>query len=367
MTALHAAGFLKYPGDVNTDRQIDVADGVLLARYCVEDLTVVITDEGICNADADGNQQVNAADTVCVLRMIAGMIPMPMNPYAAESRPETGLPETTALPAETAPAETAPETNAADVQNQTSEHAVLTADQKSYPLGVSISVLSLDAQPAETLTVQYQDGNVVFAVYAAEPEYTAIAFAQNDDIFGYYILCSEYSAPEGYNVQEMRDQHEQNRLYAILVQEEGKTISFSALADRSDMHFLSKLAFYATNGIRAVNELDGYIWDEELAKAALAHSREMADNDFCDHNSLDGTKFGDRLLNFGIDWQACAENIDFGYLDPFSAVNGWYNSKSGHRNNLLSRKYERVGIGFAYGAESEYLFYGTQDFYCRWK
>ena len=369
ISVLHAAGFEKYPGDVNVDRKIDVSDGVLLARFCVEDVTVIITDEGLANADADSDQHVDPSDTVCVLRMIAGQIPMPKNPYAEDSVPETTVPpETTAVSEETT---TEPVVTTAEpiltVPPQEQTETVLIADQKAYPLGVSVSVLSRDAQPDETLTVQYQAGNIIFAIYAAEPEQTMIAFAHNDDIFGYYIICSSYEAPEGYTAAEFRDDHQQNRLYAVLVQKEGLSIAFPHLEDKSEFQVLSKLAYYATNGVRGVNGLDPYIWDEELAKAALQHSREMADNDFCSHNSLDGTKFGDRLLNFGIDWQACAENIDFGYLDPFSAVNGWYNSKSGHRSNLLSRKYERIGIGFAYNENAAYSYYGTQDFYCGWK
>ncbi len=369
ISVLHAAGFEKYPGDVNVDRKIDVSDGVLLARFCVEDVTVIITDEGLANADADGDQHVDPSDTVCVLRMIAGQIPMPKNPYAKDSVPETTVPpETTAVSEETT---TEPVVTTAEpiltVPPQEQTETVLIADQKAYPLGASVSVLSRDAQPDETLTVQYQAGNIIFAIYAAEPEQTMIAFAHNDDIFGYYIICSSYEAPEGYTAAEFRDDHQQNRLYAVLVQKEGLSIAFPHLEDKSEFQVLSKLAYYATNGVRGVNGLDPYIWDEELAKAALQHSREMADNDFCSHNSLDGTKFGDRLLNFGIDWQACAENIDFGYLDPFSAVNGWYNSKSGHRSNLLSSKYERIGIGFAYNENAAYSYYGTQDFYCGWK
>jgi uncharacterized protein YkwD len=48
-------------------------------------------------------------------------------------------------------------------------------------------------------------------------------------------------------------------------------------------------------------------------------------------------------------------------------VNGWYNSKAGHRDNLLSSKYERIGIGFAFNENAAYSYYGTQDFYCGWK
>ena len=242
----------------------------------------------------------------------------------------------------------------------------LTADGKAYPLGVSVSVLSCDAQPDETLTVNYQTGNIIFAVFAADPKQTVIAFAHNDDIFGYYLLCRAYQAPAGYTVTEMRDRQKNDTLYAVLVQKQGLSISFPQLNDHTDTQVLSKLAFYATNGIRALNGLDGYLWDEELAKVAMQHSVEMAENDYFDHKSLDGTKFSKRLLDFGIDWQACAENIDYGYPEPFSAVNGWFNSETGHRENILSPVYQRVGTAFASNGEEPHRFYGTQDFYKGW-
>ena len=101
-----ASGFQKYPGDANTDRQIDVSDGVLIARYCVEDVSALITEEGLANADADGDGEVNGNDTICVLKMIAALIPMPKNPYD-EPHPDTQPAETTAPLAETAPVTTA--------------------------------------------------------------------------------------------------------------------------------------------------------------------------------------------------------------------------------------------------------------------
>ena len=375
---LSASGFQKFPGDANTDRQIDVADGVLIARYCVEDVNALITEEGLANADADGDGEVSGNDTVCVLKMIAALIPMPKNPYdephpdiqpaettapvtAAEPEQTEAVTETTAEPEQTdAPAETtaAPE--------QPAQAAYLTADGKNYPLGVSVSVLSCDALPDETLTVNYKTGNIIFAVFAADPKQTMIAFAHNDNIFGYYIFCKAYQAPEGYSVTEMRDRQQNDALYAVLVQKQGLSISFNQLSDYTDTKVLSKLSYYATNGLRALSGLDGYIWDEELAKAAMQHSTEMAENDYFDHKSFDGTKFSKRLLDFGIDWQACAENIDFGYPEPFSAVNGWFNSETGHRENLLSPVYQRVGAAFASSGEDSGRFYGTQDFYRGW-
>jgi len=373
---LHAAGYLVYPGDVNTDRHVDISDGVLLARFCIEDKTVRITDEGVANADVNEDGEISTDDMSYLLRMIAFQVPMSKNPYLTEPRPgTTSVPDITTAAETTTTQESTTETSETTVQTETeplpetsteAQSEVLIADQRELPLGRSISVLSRDAQPNETLTVYYQNGNIIFSIFAAEPEKTTVAFAFQDDIFGYYTFCSDYTVPEGYDVTEFRDQQKGNALYAVLVQKSGLSIAFPNLAEGVEMTVHGKLAYYATNGVRAINGMNGFIWDEELAKVAMLHSREMADNNFCEHESFDGTKFSDRLLNNGIDWQACAENIDYGYRDPFSAVNGWYNSTKGHRNNLLHEKCTRIGVAFAYNPESDHDYYGTQDFYRGW-
>ena len=58
-------------GDVNVDRSIDVADAVLLARYCVSDPEAKISDSGMKRADANGDGNVTAEDVTVILRKIA--------------------------------------------------------------------------------------------------------------------------------------------------------------------------------------------------------------------------------------------------------------------------------------------------------
>ena len=367
LAALRAQGFLQYPGDINLDRQIDVSDGVMIARFCSGDSSAYVTEEGLANADADLNGEISTDDITCVLRMIVGYVPKPRNPYetAAVPRPDTTAPEESKKTGDLSTVTAAQQTEAEQTDSVTENSMTeIIADGKAYPLGVSISVLTGSVKPAETLTVPYRKGNVIFSVFSDVPEQTVAAFAFDDIIFGYYLLCRTYTAPAGYTVKAFCDKMQDDRLYAVLVQREGMDIRFTALADCDDLQVLSKLAFYAANGIRAQHGLPGYRWDPELAKAARLHSADMAVNNFCEHESSDGTAFGDRLDRCGIGWQSCAENIDYGYLDPFSAVNGWYNSAAGHRDNLLSQKYVRTGIAFAYHPDADYLFYGTQDF-CR--
>ena len=65
---------VKY-GDVNCDDSVDVADAVLLARYCVEDRTANISEQGIKNADCNLDSQVTPDDGIKILQYIAKIIP----------------------------------------------------------------------------------------------------------------------------------------------------------------------------------------------------------------------------------------------------------------------------------------------------
>jgi len=365
------------PGDINVDNEINVRDGVMLARSCAEDDTLEITALGKRNADINRDGNVKADDLSLLIRQLAERVPF-SDPYDDESV-ETTVTEATATTTTTSTTVTFTETTTVSTEDTTttvtvttppviSDSPVLTVDDRTLPLDVSLSKLTGDQAPDELLTVQYKTCNMTFAIYADDPAHTLIGISANDLLIGYYAIGARYTAPEGYKTVEYIDKNSagSGELYAILVLKDGYSIKFGDVADQNNYSVLSKLNYYGVNGVRALNGLPGYIWDEELAKVALAHSREMADNDFFEHNSLDGTKFSARLLNAGIDWSVCAENIDCGYNDPFAALNGWYNSESGHRKNILSEKYTNFGVGFAYNPDSYYGYYGTQDFYKGW-
>ncbi len=58
-------------GDVNGDTKIDISDAVLLARFCTEDSTAVITDQGIQNADVNSSGNIDLDDVNEILKKIA--------------------------------------------------------------------------------------------------------------------------------------------------------------------------------------------------------------------------------------------------------------------------------------------------------
>lgn len=58
-------------GDINQDGSADVGDAVLLARYLAADAEAVVYDQGLKNADVDGNGSVRDEDLTALLRRIA--------------------------------------------------------------------------------------------------------------------------------------------------------------------------------------------------------------------------------------------------------------------------------------------------------
>ena len=62
---------LAITGDVTLDCTVDVSDAVLLARFCTEDSTAVITDQGKQNADVNDSGNIDLDDVTAILRKIA--------------------------------------------------------------------------------------------------------------------------------------------------------------------------------------------------------------------------------------------------------------------------------------------------------
>ena len=85
--------------------------------------------------------------------------------------------------------------------------------------------------------------------------------------------------------------------------------------------------------------------DDRLAAAAEGHSRDMADNGYFDHTSLDGRDFGRRAAEHGYDW-AIGENIAAGQRTVQEVMDAWMNS-DGHRANILNCDARAIGLGIA--------------------
>lgn len=93
-----------------------------------------------------------------------------------------------------------------------------------------------------------------------------------------------------------------------------------------------------------------------LSKAARRHARDMARNNYFSHNSRNGASFLDRIKKTGYlrgarSWMA-GENLAWGsgrLSTPRATVRAWMNSP-GHRANILTGRFEHIGIGIVFDA-----------------
>jgi uncharacterized protein YkwD len=98
-----------------------------------------------------------------------------------------------------------------------------------------------------------------------------------------------------------------------------------------------------------------------LGRAARAHSRDMADNDYFDHTSRDGRSPADRAQAAGYRSRFVGENIAAGGSTPERTVQQWIDSP-GHCVNMLSHEYTVLGVGHATTQRGNMHDYWTQVF-----
>jgi uncharacterized protein YkwD len=115
------------------------------------------------------------------------------------------------------------------------------------------------------------------------------------------------------------------------------------------------------NAQRATAGLSALSAQGQLGSAAQLHSEDMACNNYFSHSGLDSSTVATRIERQGYNWSAAGENIGAGYSSPESVVSGWMNSE-GHRANILNTDFTEIGIGYAFGADSDYGAYWTAVF-----
>jgi len=123
-----------------------------------------------------------------------------------------------------------------------------------------------------------------------------------------------------------------------------------------------------TNKERKKRGLKPLKWNETLAFAARYHAKDMAVDDYFDHNSYNrvGKKLVetctifDRIESF-INYPYLAENISAGRLTPEEVVKAWMKS-TGHRKNILNKNMTQLGVGYYFKEDAEYGHYWVQNF-----
>ncbi|NLP14001.1 MAG: SafA/ExsA family spore coat assembly protein [Clostridium sp.] len=97
----------------------------------------------------------------------------------------------------------------------------------------------------------------------------------------------------------------------------------------------------------------------QLSRVARYKSQDMVDKGYFSHTSPTyGSPFK-MMESFGIRYSAAGENIAMGLRTPSEVMNAWMNSP-GHRNNILNRSFNEIGVGLAKGPNGR--LYWTQMF-----
>lgn len=159
------------------------------------------------------------------------------------------------------------------------------------------------------------------------------------------------------------DTHENNRISGLQVvekTEEDRLASFYGPATEELAASYEHEIFDLANAERARRGLKPYEWNGQVAGVSRSHSADMAEQDYFAHASLQGAQPWDRAVKAGLRYSSYAENIAAGQKDAFEAHNGWLNSTTGHRENMLGKTSE-LGVGVAFGGSMSA--YYTQNFY----
>jgi uncharacterized protein YkwD len=105
--------------------------------------------------------------------------------------------------------------------------------------------------------------------------------------------------------------------------------------------------------------------DPALTRAALEHSRDMAEHDAFDHRGHDGSTPSVRVERAGFGThRIVGENIAAGAMTPNQVTEGWLAS-SAHCENIMDSRFTLIGIAYAENLHTASAVFWTQDFAAR--
>jgi len=87
-----------------------------------------------------------------------------------------------------------------------------------------------------------------------------------------------------------------------------------------------------------------------LDRVAQRHACDNAAHNRMSHTGSDGSFFGERIRRAGYSYRRANENVALGYRDARSVVTAWMRSP-GHRQNVLDRGTQELGLGVAKGRD----------------
>lgn len=123
------------------------------------------------------------------------------------------------------------------------------------------------------------------------------------------------------------------------------TTSASSSASTSSNSSAANQILSLVNSERAAAGLSALTLDSSLTNAAMLKAQDMADNNYFSHTSPTyGTPF-QMLQTLGISYKSAGENIAKGQKSAEAVMTAWMNSE-GHKANILSSSYGKLGVGY---------------------
>ncbi|MDQ8737080.1 CAP domain-containing protein [Paenibacillus sp. LHD-38] len=110
-----------------------------------------------------------------------------------------------------------------------------------------------------------------------------------------------------------------------------------------------KQVLQLVNAERSKAGLGALSMDGPLANMAMVKAKDMANNNYFDHNSPTyGSPF-DMMKQFGITYNSAGENIAKGQPTAERVMSDWMNSP-GHRANILNSSFNKIGVAHYNGS-----------------
>ena len=103
------------------------------------------------------------------------------------------------------------------------------------------------------------------------------------------------------------------------------------------------------NQQRSARGLGALKSDSQLARLAQLKAEDMAKKGYFSHTSPTYGSAFDMMKAAGYSYRTAGENIAKGQKTAETVMRGWMNS-SGHRANILSTGYAKIGVGYALDA-----------------
>lgn len=105
-------------------------------------------------------------------------------------------------------------------------------------------------------------------------------------------------------------------------------------------------------------------WADKLGAASLAHSRDMASQNYFSHRSKNGDQVDRRVGAQNYAWRGVGENIAAGQGSAQQVVSAWLSSPP-HCANLMGEGFSEMGAAYAIDKNSDATIYWTQVFATR--